>query len=336
MKRILVTGGLGFIGSNFIRYAIDRYPDLTIVNLDCESYAGKPDNLSDLKGSARYRFIKGDIRLAQDVASAMEGCETVFHFAAETHVDRSILSAEDFVTTNVVGTHLLLEQARKGGLKRFIHVSTDEVYGSIEKGAFQEKAPLNPSSPYSASKAAADLLVQAYTKTYGLKTILTRCSNNFGPFQYPEKFLPLLITNALEGQRLPLYGDGLNVREWIYVLDHCEALDLVWEKGKEGEVYNVGSGEFLSNLDMARRVLKLLGKSEDLIQFVKDRPGHDRRYALDSKKLQALGFRPKVSFEKALKETVEWYKTHSAWWQKLRKKQKEFQEYYEIQYRKRG
>lgn len=334
MKKVLVTGGLGFIGSNFIRYMIGRHPDVEVVNLDCQAYAGNPDNLADLKRHPQYRFVKGDVRVAEEVASAMRGCESLFNFAAQTHVDRSILSADDFITTNVVGTHLLLSEARRIALKRFIQVSTDEVYGSIEKGAFRESDSLNPSSPYSATKASADLLVQAYHKTYGLPTIITRCTNNFGPFQYPEKFLPLFITNALEGKPLPLYGDGLNVREWIYVLDHCAALELVWEKGEEGEIYNIGSGQSLPNLEVARKVLKILGKPETLIQFVKDRPGHDRRYAVEIGKLKTLGWRAKVSFEEALGQTVEWYKTHATWWQKLRKKQKEFQEYYQLQYGK--
>ena len=332
MRRILVTGGLGFIGSNFIRYLIGRHADVEVVNLDCEAYSGNPDNLADLEDTPRYRFVKGDIRIAEEVASAMKGCDTVFNFAAQTHVDRSILSAEDFITTNVVGTQLLLEEARKIGLRLLIQVSTDEVYGSIEKGAFREGDPLKPSSPYAATKAAADLLVQAYHKTHGLAALITRCSNNFGPFQYPEKFLPLFMTNALQGKPLPLYGDGLNVREWIYVLDHCEALNLIWERGKEGEVYNIGSGESFSNLEMARKVLKILGKPETLIQFVKDRPGHDRRYAVDCGKLRGLGWQPRFSFQQALQETIEWYQTHSAWWQKLRKRKKEFQDYYHLQY----
>jgi dTDP-glucose 4,6-dehydratase len=332
MRRALVTGGLGFIGSNFVRYLLNRYADVHVVNLDCQAYAGNPENLADIEGNPRYRFVKGDIRVAKEAAQALAGCDTIFHFAAQTHVDRSILSAEDFITTNVVGTQLLLEEARKIGLRRFIQISTDEVYGSIEKGTFQETAPLTPSSPYAASKACADLLIQAYHKTYGLATMITRCTNNFGPFQYPEKLIPLFITNALEGKSLPLYGDGLNVREWIYVLDHCEGLDLIWEKGEEGEIYNIGSGQSFSNLEMARRILQLLGKTESLIQFIKDRPAHDRRYALDTGKLQDLGWRPRFSFPEALRQTVEWYKTHSTWWQKLRQKGKEFQEYYQLQY----
>jgi len=332
MRQVLITGGLGFIGSNFVRYFIKRHQDVQVVNLDCQAYSGNPENLADLEGDPRYRFVKGDIRDEREVASAMAGCDTVFNFAAQTHVDRSILSAGDFITTNVVGTHLLLEEARKVSLRRFVHISTDEVYGSIEQGAFQETDVLDPSSPYAASKAAADLLVQAYHKTHGLVTVITRCTNNFGPYQYPEKFLPLFITNALQDKQLPLYGDGLNVREWIHVLDHCEALDLIWEEGRSGEIYNIGSGQSLPNLEMARRVLKILGKSEDLIQFVKDRPGHDRRYAVAIGKLETLGWRPRHSLQEALEETVAWYKAHTAWWQKLRKKKKEFQDYYQIQY----
>ena len=332
MKRVLVTGGLGFIGSNFIRHLLSRHTDLEVVNLDCQAYAGNPDNLTDLQSHPRYRFVKGDIRVSKDVASAMAGCEAVFNVAAQTHVDRSILNADDFMTTNVVGTSILLEEARKVGLRRFVQISTDEVYGSIEKGSFREADPLAPSSPYSASKASADLLVQAYAKTYGLGTVITRCTNNFGPYQYPEKLVPLFITNALQGIPLPLYGDGLNVREWIYILDHCVALDLVWEKGRDGEIYNIGGGQALSNLEMAKAILGILGKPESLIQFVKDRPGHDRRYAVDAGKLRSLGWTPHASFQQALQETVEWYKTHAAWWQKVRERKKEFQAYYDLQY----
>lgn len=327
-----MTGGLGFIGSNFIRFLLEKHSDLSVINLDKVTYCGNPENLRDVERNPRYEFIRGDICDRQMVEKVMEGCETVFHFAAQSHVDRSILDAAAFVETNIVGTHILLEAAKKKGLKKVIQISTDEVYGSIEEGSFSEESPLSPSSPYSASKASADLLCLAYFRTYGLPVIITRCTNNFGPYQYPEKLVSLFVTNAIENRKLPLYGRGLNVREWVYVLDHCEALDRVWQKGKEGEVYNIGSGERISNKEMSETILKLLGKPSALIETVKDRPGHDLRYAVDSQKVRSLGWSPRRTLSEALRETVEWYETHRAWWQGLKLEKKEFQSYYKAQY----
>ena len=334
--KVLVTGGLGFIGSNFIRFLLKKYQDLHVVNLDKETYCGNLENLEDISDLSRYELIRGDICDPGTVEGAITGCTAIFHFAAQTHVDRSILKADEFIQTNVLGTHTLLEAVKRIGVEKFIHVSTDEIYGSIEKGSFTEESLLNPSSPYAASKASADLLVLAAFKTYQLPVVITRCTNNFGPYQYPEKLVSLFVTNAIENRKLPLYGDGLNIREWIYVLDHCEALDLVWKKGKVGEIYNIGSGKEILNKEMSLTILKTLNKSEKLIEFVKDRPGHDRRYAIDSKKLGALGWRCRYSFESALRETVLWYQKHEAWWKKLKGKRKEFQDYYDIQYGARG
>ena len=330
--KILVTGGLGFIGSNFIRFILEKYSDLHIVNLDKETYCGNRDNLKDIEKDSRYEFIRGDICNAKVVEKAMRGCGTVFHFAAQSHVDRSILDAAAFVETNIVGTSVLLEAARQKGLEKFIQISTDEVYGSIEKGSFSEESPLCPSSPYSASKASSDLLCLAYFRTHHVPVIVTRCTNNFGPYQYPEKLVSLFMTRAMEDRTLPLYGDGLQKREWIYVLDHCEALEVIWKKGKDGEIYNIGSGKEISNKEMSLAILKELGKPERLLTQVKDRPGHDRRYSVDSQKLQALGWRPKHSFDEALHETVVWYRNHESWWKKLTSKKKEYEEYYEMQY----
>ncbi len=332
MRKVLVTGGLGFIGSNFIRFLLERYSDLQVVNLDKETYCGNRENLEDLAKDSRYTFVRGDICDPEIVEKAMQGCSALFNFAAQTHVDRSILNADEFIQTNVLGTSVLLEAAKEAGVEKFIQISTDEVYGSIEKGSFSEESPLHPSSPYSASKASADLLALAYFKTHGLPVVITRCTNNFGPYQYPEKLVSLFITNAIENRKLPLYGDGLNVREWIYVLDHCEALEVVWNKGKVGEVYNIGSRQEISNQEMSLAILKELGKSPSLIEPVKDRPGHDRRYSVDSGKIRALGWAPRHSFEGALHETVRWYQEHETWWKKLKQKKKEFQDYYDVQY----
>ena len=332
MKRVLVTGGLGFIGSNFVRFLLKKYPDLQVVNYDLETYCGNPENLKDIEKEPRYHFVRGNICDGEAVEKAMKGCSAVFNFAAHTHVDRSILKADEFIHTNVYGATTLLETAKRIGLEKFIQVSTDEVYGSTEKGSFSEESPLDPSSPYSASKASADLLALAYFKTYGLPVVITRCTNNYGPYQYPEKLVSLFITHAIEGRKLPLYGDGLNVREWIYVLDHCEALECVWKKGKEGDVYNIGSGEEIANKEMSLAILKELGKPSTLIEYVKDRPGHDRRYSVNSKKVRSLGWAPRRSFKEALHETVLWYQGHEPWWKRLKEKKKEFQEYYDIQY----
>ncbi len=332
MRKIFVTGGLGFIGSNFVRFLLERHRDLQIVNFDKETYCGNPENLADIQKDSRYTFIRGDICDGSAVAHAMKGCDTAVNFAAQTHVDRSILSAQEFILTNVQGTQSLLEAARQLTLEKFIQISTDEVYGSIPEGFFSETSPLAPSSPYAASKASADLISLSYFKTYGVPVLITRCSNNFGPYQYPEKLVSLFITNALEDRKLPLYGDGLNVREWIYVLDHCEAIEAVWKKGNIGEIYNIGSGEECANKKMAQSILKELGKSEALIGYVKDRPGHDRRYAVSAAKLRSLGWAPRHSFEEALRQTVAWYRKNNSWWMKLKKKKKEFQDYYDVQY----
>jgi len=328
--KILVTGGAGFIGSNFVRYLLTTYPDDSLINLDRLTYAGNLENLRDVERDPRYRFVHGDICDAVLVREVARGVDAIVNLAAETHVDRSIMKAGDFIRTDVLGTFTLLEAVKELSVPRFVQCSTDEVYGSIERGAFKETDPLNPSNPYSASKAGGDLLALAYWRTHRLPVLITRSSNNFGPYQYPEKVIPLFITNALENLPLPLYGDGKNVRDWLYVLDPCAAIDLVLHKGTEGEVYNVGSGAEVENFTLTRKILALLGKPESLIQPVPDRPGHDRRYALDAAKVRALGWRPQWDFETALRETVEWYRTHEAWWRPL--KSEAFREYYLQQY----
>jgi dTDP-glucose 4,6-dehydratase len=315
--RILVTGGLGFIGSNFIRYMLKKYPECFITNLDAITYAGNLDNLKDIENSSHYRFIRGDICKKEDVKEAIKECEIIFNFAAETHVDRSIIEAGTFVKTDVIGTYTLLEMSRKYDIKKFIQISTDEVYGSIENGGFKETDPLYPSSPYSASKAGADLLVRAYYKTYGLPVLITRSSNNFGHYQYPEKLIPLFITNALRNKSLPVYGDGKNVRDWLYVLDNCSAIDLVSQKGKLGEIYNVASGNEKTNLEITHLILKELKKPDSLIQFVTDRPGHDFRYSSDFEKTKKLGWKQNYSFESAMKITINWYREYEWWWKPL-------------------
>jgi len=331
--RILVTGGAGFIGSHFIRHLLRKYPSCSVVNLDKLTYAGNLENLRDVQTDPRYRFVRGDICDPAVILDVARGVDVVVNFAAESHVDRSIMAAGAFVATDVFGTFTLLEAVRELKISRVIFVSTDEVYGSIERDAVTENAPLNPANPYAASKAGADLLALSYWKTYRLPAIVTRSSNNFGSHQYPEKVIPLFVTNALEDQPLPLYGDGRNVRDWLYVLDHCAAIDLVLHKGTEGEIYNIGGKAEVENIDLARRILRLLGKPESLIRPVKDRPGHDRRYALDSAKLRALGWRPAHGFDEALAATVAWYREHEAWWRPL--KSGEFRNYYERQYVKR-
>jgi dTDP-glucose 4,6-dehydratase len=328
--RILVTGGAGFIGSNFVRHILATHPDDAIVNLDKLTYAGNLENLRDVEADPRYRFVKGDICDGPLVREAMRGTDAVVHFAAETHVDRSNRGADDFLRTNVTGTFTLLEAARELGIGRFLAVSTDEVYGSIAEGAAREGDPLNPSNPYAASKAAADLLARAYWITHRVPVLITRSSNNFGPYQYPEKVIPLFVTNALEDRPLPLYGDGRNVRDWLYVADNCAAIDLVLRKGGEGEIYNVGGAAEVQNVTLTRRILALLGKPESLIAAVADRPGHDRRYALDSGKIRALGWTPATGFDAALAATVEWYRTHEAWWKPI--KSGAFRQYYRTQY----
>jgi dTDP-glucose 4,6-dehydratase len=328
--KILVTGGAGFIGCNFVRHVLATHPDDSVVTLDKLTYAGNPANLKDVEADPRHRFVKGDICDAALVRDLMAEVDAVVHFAAETHVDRSNAGADEFLRTNVTGTFTLLEAARARRLGRFIAIGTDEVYGSVTRGASRELDPLNPSNPYSASKAAADLLARAYWITHRLPVIVTRSSNNFGPFQYPEKVIPLFVTNAIDDTPLPLYGDGKNVRDWLYVLDNCAAIDVVLRKGKEGEIYNIGGGNEIENVVLTRQILRLTGKPETLITPVADRPGHDRRYALDSAKVRALGWKPAHDFASALAATVEWYRSHVDWWRPI--KSGEFRAYYERQY----
>lgn len=330
--RIIVTGGAGFIGSNFIRLAIGRYPDLHITNLDTLTYCGNLENLADLQNNHAYRFIKGDIADRLFIDSVLsDGCDAVINFAAESHVDRSILDAAPFIHTNVEGTLVLLEGSRKHGVKRFIQVSTDEVYGSIENGSHSEISRLSPGNPYSASKAAADLLCLGYRNTYNLPVIITRCTNNYGPYQFPEKLIPLAITNLIEGRSVPVYGDGLNVRDWIHVEDHCNAILNVLEKGREGQIYNIAGANEKTNLEIVRTILGLLNKGEDTLTFVKDRPGHDRRYSLDDSKIRKeIGWKPGHEFVGSLGQTVKWYLDHPDWWKRI--KTGEYLTYYDRVY----
>ena len=315
--RILITGGAGFIGSNFIRYLLKKYPDCKIINLDKLTYAGNLDNLKDIENNKNYTFVKGDICDKKIVDKIARDCEIIINFAAETHVDKSIIEADSFVQTDVFGAYTLLDAAKRFRIKKFIQISTDEVYGSISRGSFKESDSLNPSSPYSASKAGADLLVIAYHRTFNLPVLITRSSNNFGPYQYPEKVIPLFITNALGNKSLPLYGDGMNVRDWLFVLDNCEAIDLVMQEGEVGEIYNIASGIEKTNIEITRMILKELNKPESLINYVKDRLGHDRRYSLDCTKIRKLGWKPSHSFEEALKTTIQWYIENEWWWKPL-------------------
>lgn len=314
--RLLVTGGAGFIGSNFIRMIANKYPDYKIINFDKLTYCGNLANLKDI--NKNYKFVKGDICDKKAVEGVMKDCDIVLNFAAETHVDRSIIDAGVFVKTDVLGTYNLLEAARKFKIKKYVQVSTDEVYGSTEKGSFKETDNLMPNSPYAASKAGADMLVRSYIVTYKLPAIITRSSNNFGPYQYPEKVIPLFITNLLEGKKVPLYGDGLNVRDWLYVTDNCEAIDFVMHNGKEGEIYNIAGGNEIPNIKLTKMILEGVGRDERFIEHVKDRLGHDRRYSLDCSKINKLGWKPRFEFHKALKETIKWYKENGQWWKKLK------------------
>lgn len=332
-RHLIVTGGAGFIGSNFIRYMLERYPALRITNLDKLTYAGNLENLKEIEGDERYRFVKGDVCSVEDVERCFEAeTDGVVNFAAETHVDRSIGDPESFVRTDVLGAHVLLEACRSHGNCLLLQISTDEVYGSIDKGSFREGDPLEPNSPYSASKAGGELLVRSYAVTFDLPVLITRASNNYGPFQYPEKLIPLFVTNALEDRPLPLYGDGLNVRDWLYVEDHCSGVDLVLRRGSLGEVYNIGGGTELPNIEITRRILALLDKGEELIRPVKDRPGHDRRYSLDCRRLRQLGWEPAHSFEEALARTVRWYQENPDWWRALKSKREEFLAFYRENY----
>lgn len=333
--KLLVTGGVGFIGSNFILYWLKNHPNDEIVNLDKLTYAGNLENLKEIEANPHYQFIKGDITDKKTVNQVINGVETVVHFAAETHVDKSILGPEVFVQTNVVGTQVLLDAALKNKVKRFHHISTDEVFGSLDLGSqlkFNEQSPFRTNSPYAASKAGADCLVRAWYKTYGLPITVTNTSNNYGPFQFPEKFIPLVISNILEGKKAPIYGDGLNVRDWLYVEDHCRAIDLALNKGRVGETYCIGGlTEDINNLTVVKKILKLLGKDDSLIEFVKDRPGHDRRYALDWTKAKIeLGYQPLFDFDTYLEKTIVWYKDHQDWWKRV--KTGDYQTYYNLWY----
>ncbi len=332
MVRFLITGGAGFIGSNLIHYLMKNYKYIEITNLDKLTYAGNLENLKDLEKEERYKFIKGDIKDRELVRELLKDKDIVIHLAAETHVDRSILYPEDFIYTDIVGTYILLDEAKKSKIKIFLHVSTDEVYGSIEEGSFSENSPLNPSSPYSASKAGADRLAYSYFKTFSVPVIIVRPCNNYGPCQFPEKFIPLFITNAIEEKELPLYGDGQNVRDWLFVEDCCRAIDLVLNNGKIGEVYNIGAGQEVKNIDIAKKILQLTGKNESLLKFVKDRPAHDRRYSLDWSKIRNLGWYPKIGIEKGLEITVNWYKENISWWKKIKEKSEEFKKFYRAYY----
>lgn len=336
--KLFVTGGAGFIGTNFVLYWMKNHPEDTIINFDKLTYAGNLENLHEVEQNSHYHFIKGDITRAEEVQKAMEGTDIVVHFAAESHVDRSIMNPADFVETNVGGTQVLLDVALKLQVKRFHHVSTDEVFGALPLDSstkFNESTPYNPHSPYSASKAGSDHLVRAYADTFGLPITITNCSNNFGPYQFPEKLIPLAITNLLEDKKIPVYGDGLYVRDWLYVEDHCRAIELVLTEGKVGETYCVGGlreghGD-INNLEVAKKILQLLGKDESYLEYVKDRPGHDRRYAIDWSKIHnELGWEPQYDFEEWLTRTVEWYKTHESWWKNV--KNGAYQEYYSKQY----
>jgi dTDP-glucose 4,6-dehydratase len=319
--KLLVTGGLGFIGSNFIRHMLNTHPECSITNLDAITYAGNPANLVDIKKDPRYSFVQGNICNRQIVNSVFShhGIDTVVHFAAESHVDRSIHDSSAFVKTNVLGTQTLLETALHHKCLRFVHISTDEVYGSTAKESFKETDMLNPSSPYSASKAASDLLAYAFFITYGLPVIITRCSNNYGPYQYPEKLIPLFVTNLLDGKKVPVYGTGRNVRDWIHVGDHCRAIDFLIDKGNSGEIFNIGGENEKTNLEITEKILKLLKKDDSMIEHVKDRPGHDFRYSLDCSKLRRLGWKPSQSFEEGLTDTVSWYVQNEWWWRPLKK-----------------
>ncbi len=315
--KILVTGGLGFIGTNFIRFIFENYRDIRVVNLDNISYGANPANLKDYENDSRYRFVKGDIRNYKQVCKLINDADVVVNFAAETHVDRSIANPRIFLESNTIGLYNILEAVRQYNPKaRVIHISTDEVYGDILEGSFTEDYPLKPSSPYSASKAAADIFCHAYHRTYNIDIIVTRCTNNFGPYQFPEKLIPKTIIRANMNLKVPIYGTGQNVRDWIYVLDHCEAIDMLIYKGRPGEVYNISSGNELENIKLVKMILSLMGKDESLIEFVEDRPGHDLRYSLDSSKIrEEIGWKPKYSFRKAIEETINWYLSNRAWWE---------------------
>ncbi|PYY29632.1 dTDP-glucose 4,6-dehydratase [Paenibacillus illinoisensis] len=331
--KLLVTGGAGFIGSNFVIYMLEQYPDYEIINVDALTYAGNLENLKSLEGNKRHTFFKADITDTKEMDRLIgQGVDVVVNFAAESHVDRSILEPDVFVKTNVNGTQVLLDAAKKHNITKFVQVSTDEVYGSLgPTGLFTEETPLQPNSPYSASKAGGDLLVRAYHETFGLPVNITRCSNNYGPFQFPEKLIPLMISRALNDEALPVYGDGLNIRDWLYVEDHCSAIDLVIHQGRNGEVYNIGGNNERTNVHIVKTILEQLAKPDSLITYVQDRPGHDRRYGIDpTKTMTELGWKPKHNFETGIKETIQWYLDNKEWWTRIQSGA--YQEYYEKQY----
>lgn len=331
--KLLITGGAGFIGSNFVMYMLEQHPDCEIINVDALTYAGNLENLKSLEGNARHTFVKADITDAAEMDSLIgQDVDVVVNFAAESHVDRSILEPDVFVRTNVNGTQAMLEAAKKHNVTKFVQVSTDEVYGSLgPTGLFTEETPLQPNSPYSASKAGGDMLVRAYHETFGLPVNITRCSNNYGPYQFPEKLIPLMISRALADEALPVYGDGLNIRDWLYVEDHCSAIDLVIHQGRNGEVYNIGGNNERTNVHIVKTILEQLGKPESLIKYVQDRPGHDRRYGIDpAKTMSELGWKPKHTFETGIKETIQWYLDNKEWWTRIQSGV--YQQYYAKQY----
>ncbi len=333
MVQVLVTGGAGFIGSNFVRYALRAHPDWRVTTLDKLTYAGRRENLHDVMDDPRHRFVHGDVADPAVAAPLVRESNVVVHFAAETHVDRAILSAGEFITTDVFGTFVLLEAAREApGLRRFVQISTDEVYGSVPEGSSRETDELKPRNPYSASKAGADRLAYSYWATYEVPVIITRASNNYGPYQFPEKVIPLFVTNVIDDIQVPLYGDGLNERDWLHVEDHCRAVDLLIDAAENGEVYNVGGGNHVRNVDLTNRILALTGKPASLMRHVSDRPGHDRRYSLDTSKLRALGWAPRMEFDAGLAATVEWYRQNEWWWRPVKDADPAFRAYYDAQY----
>jgi dTDP-glucose 4,6-dehydratase len=337
MVKVLVTGGAGFIGSNFVRYAIGAHPDWHVTTLDKLTYAGRLENLESVKDHPRHRFVKGDIADAAVAGPLVRESAIVVNFAAETHVDRSIRHAGEFITTDVFGTFVLLEAARQSAsLRRFVQISTDEVYGSVQQGSSTETDELRPRNPYSASKAGADRLAYSYWATYQVPVVITRASNNYGPNQFPEKVIPLFITNLIDDIAVPLYGDGQNERDWLHVIDHCRAVDVLIDKGLDGEVYNIGGGNHVKNVDLTHRILTLVGKPASLINPVPDRPGHDRRYSLDTAKLSSLGWRPRMDFEQGLADTVKWYRENERWWRPIKDDDPEFRKYYQAQYGSRA
>jgi dTDP-glucose 4,6-dehydratase len=328
--KMMVTGGAGFIGSNFVRHVLEAHPEDEVVVLDKLTYAGRVETIEDLLAGGRCTFVHADITDQERVREALEGCDAIVNFAAESHVDRSIEEPGHFIQTDVYGTYVLLEEARSADIERYLQVSTDEVYGSIEDGTFTEHSPLAPSSPYSASKAGGDLLVSAYCHTYGMNATVCRASNNYGPYQYPEKLIPLCVLNAMHGDPLPVYGDGMQVRNWLYVTDHCSGIDVVLRSGNAGETYNIGGPDELPNIEVVRTIVELTGADESLIQYVKDRPGHDRRYSLSSEKTEALGWKAEVPFTEGIAATVDWYRKNAWWWEPIRTG--DYRDYYQRQY----